>query len=124
MAGPQDTEAHIERTSELLREKHGAGGRSLKRALGKARHRLPRRVYRQGLVLARAQGMAHHPKLRLTLDHVTLDKAAREVQNHLTAIDLADRRKGWFLGMLGGLSFNLILATALLIGFLIWRGFL
>ncbi len=124
MAGPIDTEAQIARTSALLREKLGARGGSLEKALGKARNRLPRRIYKQGLLLAKAQGTAHHPKLRLTLDHASIDKAAREVQAHLSAIDLADRRKGWVLGMLGGLSFNLILAVALLIAFLMWRGFL
>ncbi len=107
-----------------LRAKLGVRGKDLGTALGKARHRLPRRIYRQALILVRAQPLAGHPKLRLTLDGPALESAAAEVSAHLEAIDLADRRKGWWLGMLGGLSFNLILMAVALVGFLIWRGIL
>ena len=117
-------EAQIAQTAALLRHRLGTGGADLSRTLAKAKHRLPRRIYRQGQRLARAEAMSHHPKLRLTLDQTGLGQAAQEVQAHLTSIDLADRRKGWMLGVLGALSFNLILAFALLIAFLVWQGFL
>lgn len=107
-----------------LKERLGVGGADLMVALGRARHRLPRRVYRQGLLLARAEPLAGHPKLRLTLDAPALIVAAAEVSRHLETIDLADRRKGWWLGMLGGLSFNLILTVIVLVAVLVWRGFL
>lgn len=106
----------------LLRAKLGVRGKDLGVALGKARHRLPRRIYRQAMTLVQAEPLAGHPKLRLTLDGAALTTAATEVSAHLEAIDLADRRKGWWLGALGGLSFNLILFTGLLIGLLVWRG--
>ncbi len=107
-----------------LREKLGVRGKDLGTALGKARHRLPRRVYRQAMTLVRAEPLAGHPKLRLTLDNEALSKAAAGVSEHLDAIDLADRRKGWWLGTLGGLSFNMILMAVALVGVLIWRGYL
>lgn len=107
-----------------LREKLGVRGKDLKAALGKARHRLPRRVYRQAMSLVLAEPLAGHPKLCLTLDHEALTKAAAGVSEHLEAIDLADRRKGWWLGTLGGLSFNLILMAVALVAVLVWRGFL
>lgn len=106
-----------------LREKLGVKGSDLGVALNRARHRLPRRVYRQGMVLAQAEPLAGHPKLRLTLDAPVLNVAASEVRAHLETVDLADQRKGWWLGVLGGLSFNLILMCALLIAVLVWRGF-
>ncbi len=105
-----------------LRVQLGVGGRDLGTALGRARHRLPRRTYRQGMILVRAEPLAAHPKLRLTLDGPALAAAAAVVSAHLATIDPADRRKGWWLGMLGGMSFNLILMGALWVGFLIWRG--
>ena len=117
-----ETEAEIARTATLLREKLGARGEDLKSALNRARPRLPRRIYRQGMVLAAAEPLAGHPRLRLTLDHAALGKAAGEVRAHLDAIDLADRRKGWWLGMLGGLAFNLILFVTLCVIALRWLG--
>jgi len=109
--------------AEGLRDKLGVRGKDLPSALSKARHRLPRRIYRQALTLVTAEPLAQHPRLRLTLDHPALEAATAEVNAYLETLDTADRRKGWWLGMLGGLSFNLILMVALLIGFLVWRGF-
>lgn len=114
----------IQTIKALLREKLGVRGADLNTALRRARYRLPRKIYRQGMELVRAAPLAGHPKLRLTLDQAALAAAASGVQTHLAAIDVADRRKGWWLGMLGGLAFNLILAVVLLIVVLKWRGFL
>jgi hypothetical protein len=124
MSEQTEIETQISRAMLLLREKLGVRGKTLSKALGKARRRLPRRVHRQAQVLARAEPLAAHPRLRLTLDQSALRQAASEVESHLGRIDVADRRKGWFLGMLGGLVFNLILAFTLLILFLRWQGFL
>jgi len=107
-----------------LREKLGVRGKDLKTALAKARHRLPRQVYRQAMTLVQAEPLAGHPKLCQTLDQAALEKAASQVSEHLDAIDLADRRKGWWLGTLGGLSFNMILMAVVLVTVLVWRGFL
>ena len=107
-----------------LRAKLGVRGKDLAGALGKAKHRLPRRIYQQAMTLVAAEPLAGHPKLPQTLDSAALSAAATEVRAHLEAIDLADRRKGWWLGALGGLSFNLILMAVLLLGFLIWRDIL
>lgn len=107
-----------------MRAKLGVRGNDLAAVLARARHRLPRRVYRQGMALVAAEPLAAHPRLRLTLDGVALASAAQVVHAHLDVIDLADRRKGWWLGALGALSFNLILMGVLLTGFLVWRGIL
>lgn len=107
-----------------LRAKLGVRSKDLTKALAKVRHRLPRRIYRQGMTLVAAEPLAAHPRLRLTLDMPTLQAAATEITTHLATIDVGERRKSWLLGMLGGLSFNLILMFALLIGFLVWRGIL
>lgn len=124
MTEPVSTDDQIQTILALLREKLGVRGADLGVALNRARNRLPRRIYRQAIALVQAAPLAAHPKLCQTLDHAALAAAATEVQTHLDAISVADRRKGWLLGMLGGLSFNLILALALLIAVLVWRGFL
>jgi hypothetical protein len=105
-----------------LRAKLGVRGKDLASALNKARHRLPRRIYQLGLTLVAAEPLAGHPKLSLTLDQKALESAAQEISAHLAEIDLAERRKDWWLGALGALSFNLILTAILVIAFLRWRG--
>ncbi len=122
MAQDTDIQDRITETVALLRAKLGVRDKTLEASIRRARHRLPRRVFKQAMILARAEQMAAHPKLRRVLDTPALTKASDEVQSHLTAINLADRRWGWFLGMLGGLAFNLLALTVLVLVFLLWRG--
>ncbi len=105
-----------------MRDKLGVRADDLQTALARASHRLPRRIDRQARLLVLAEPLARHPRLRRTLDQPRLRAAADEVRAHLEAIDLADRRRGLWLGALGGLVFNLILMALALGGFLAWRG--
>lgn len=123
MAEARSTEQDIADVAALLRGKLGVRAATLDGALRKARHRMPRAVYKQGLRLAGAEPLAGHPKLRLTLDRDGLRGAAAEVRTYLEAQDRADRRKGWWLGMLGGLAFNILLFAVLVVLVLRWRGF-
>jgi hypothetical protein len=106
----------------LLRQKEGGKGVDFATALRRAKRRLPRRVYRQGQKLAQAEAFVDHPKLRLTLDQSALKTAARDLREHLEAIDLADRRKGFWLSVLGGMGFSLLVVMALIVVVLVWRG--
>ena len=116
-----DIQTRIAETVALLRAKLGVRDKTLEASIRKAKRRLPRRVYRQAMVLARSEAMASHPKMRLILDTPKLVRASDVVQDHLGSINLADRRWGWFLGLMGGLAFNLLALTALLLVFLWWR---
>ncbi|AXT26675.1 hypothetical protein D1823_08825 [Ruegeria sp. AD91A] len=122
MSQDPDIQTRIAETVVLLRAKIGVRDRTLEASIRKAKRRLPRRVYKQALFLARAEAMASHPKLRLVLDNPKLIKASDVVQDHLGSINLADRRWGWFLGLLGGLAFNMLALATLLLVFLGWRG--
>lgn len=123
MTQPQEIPDLITQTKTLIREKLGVGTPDMMAAVTKAKNRLPRKVYNQALLLAKAEPLSAHPKLCLTLDAPTLELAAGDVQGYLNSIDLADRRKGWMLGMLGGLAFNMILFVVVLVLVLYWRGF-
>lgn len=114
-------EQDIEEIRVLLKEREHASG-DLDMALKRARRRLPRRVYRQGRKLAAAVPLIEHPRLRLTLDEKPLRGAAREVRAHLEQIDLADRRRGLWLSILGSIGFSLLTVIALLVVVLRWRG--
>lgn len=124
MAKTTDIQTQISQTVELLRTKLGVRDKTLADSVRKAKRQLPRRIYKQALLLAEAEQMAAHPKLRLVLDTPKLARASEDVQEHLSGINLADRRLGWFLGLLGGLAFNLLALFALLIAFLWWQGFI
>ncbi len=117
-----DMAEQIGQVRELLSERLGAKGSDLRRALVHARPDLPRRVRRQAALLAAAEPLTSHPKLRLTLDPVALGSAAEAVKAHLSQVDRRDLRKGWWLGLLGGLVFNLMLLAGLVLAWLIWRG--
>ncbi|WP_170545384.1 hypothetical protein [Ruegeria arenilitoris] len=124
MSENTDIQSQIAQTVQLLRKKLGVKDKTLADSIRKAKRLLPRRIYKQALMLANAEQMAAHPKLRLVLDTPKLARASEEVQAHLSGINRADQRLGWFLGMLGGLAFNLLALLALLIIFLRWQGFI
>lgn len=99
-------------------QKHmGVKGRDFGDALNRAGHRLPRKIRTQAREIVDAQQQMHHPKLRARLDGVRLQGAFQMVQSHLKSQDLADRRSGKLLSMLGGIAFNLLLVAA---GFMVW----
>ncbi|WP_417699531.1 hypothetical protein [Pseudophaeobacter sp.] len=118
----QDIFADIKEVQDLLNSRAEASG-DLAGALAKARRRLPRRIYKQGMRLAEALPLLEHPKLRQIQDEESLRKAAREVKRHLKSIDIADRRKGRLLEMLAGMVFSLLVVFVLLVVVLRWRGF-
>ena len=122
MSENADIQGQIAQTVQLLRKKLGVRDKTLTASIRKAKRQLPRRIYKQALLLANAEQMAAHPKLRLVLDTPKLVQASEEVQAHLSGISLSDRRWGWFLGMLGGLAFNLLVLAVLVLIFLRWRG--
>ncbi len=122
MSKTPDIQTQIAQTVQLLRDKLGVRGKTLTESVRKAKRQLPRGIYKQALLLAQAEQMAAHPKLRLVLDTPKLAQASEEVQKHLSGINLADRRMGWFLGMLSSLAFNLLVLTVLVLMFLRWQG--
>ncbi len=106
---------------DLLKTREQASG-ALSVALKKARRRLPRRVYNQGMLLAKAEPLMDHPKLRLTLDEPALRKSAGEVSAYLKSVDLAERRKTRALTILGSMAFSVLVVIGLAITVMRWRG--
>ncbi|MCB4455036.1 hypothetical protein [Leisingera sp. McT4-56] len=111
----------IEDIRTLLKEREHASG-DLAAALKHVRRRIPRRIYKQGMKLAAALPLLDHPKLRMTVDEKPLRGAAREVKAHLQKIDLAERRKDFWLGVLGSAAFSILCVLILLVVVLRWRG--
>lgn len=108
----------------LMREKFGVRSKSLSKAMAKIGRRFPARLHRQAEVILAARQVAGHPKLMLLTDAKKVETACDEITAFLAQIDVADRRKGVVLNLLGSLSLNLISVAVMLLAFLIWQGFL
>ena len=119
---------HIQKTNaglaRLAGQKFSFEADGLQKAMRKVGRRVPKALHRQAAVLIEAEQLAGHPKIRLGLDAEKVAAAEAGLRAGLEAVDPADRRKGFVLGLLGGLAFNLIAAFVLLVVFLKWRGFL
>lgn len=124
MIDPTDLERKQAEVERLLEEKFGAGSGDLQARMRKVGRRVPKRVHLAARVIRDARMQAGHPKLRAFVDPRQVNRAFATLRSHLKAVDVADRRKGAVLGVLGGLSFNLLLALALLLAVLVWRGLL
>lgn len=121
MKDAETLEGQIDEIRALLSKKLGARGRDFPATLARARRRLPKALRAEGQLLAAALPMMAHPKLSLTLDTARLDQAARALREHLGAIDLAERRKTFWLGVLGAAAFNLLLVIVIFLAWLAWR---
>lgn len=113
---------HAETLRRLMAKQLGLRHGPLSRRLAKAGRRLPTGVRKDISLVAEAEEMARNPRLALRLDTSTIDPAFDRAAAHLRAIDVADRRKGLFLSILGSVAFNILAVIVLLIVMLRWRG--
>ncbi len=120
MTEPVDISVRVAGLHQRLAEKLGGKGDFAKNLKRRGRM-FPKAIRKDIRTLMKAEPMLAHPKLRLTQDQVALSKAVDRVQAHVKAIDLADRRKGWLLGVLGGLAFNFLLFFTILVVIYVWR---
>lgn len=110
--------------SVLIHERLGIKGRDLPHAMKRAGRLLPRRVHRAGAVIEKAQVLAEHPKLARMQDGEAVERAFAMIADYLETVDVADRKRGRLLGMLGSLAFIFIVITASVITYLNWRGYI
>lgn len=119
----RDITAKAELLRGLLRSKLGIRSRSLEQGLRRAGRRLPRRIRAKGAKVARAGLLAGNPHVARQINLAEVDAAFDEVQAHLKAVDVADRRKGQLLGWAGVVVFNLLVIATCFIFWLVWRGY-
>lgn len=113
-----------ERVSALLTERMQIKGRDLPDKLGSAGRRLPRKVRVAAQDLATALEQSFNPKLLLQIDE---EKVASDYDiciKHLTALNKGHKLRGVLLGLSTSVLFSLVAVAALLLGVLVWRGFL
>lgn len=113
-----------EAVSLMLQQKLGVRGAGLEAKLARAGRRLPRRIRRRVAEIAEAEKREGNPKLARMTDPAALAQAFDEVEAHLNRIDVADRRRGAVLGMLGSVAISLLVVFAALVSYLVWHGHL
>lgn len=106
-----------------LEAKLGVRSKSWRQAMKRTGRRLPRGMRRQGEILLRAEQLAANPKLARQLRPAEVDQAYAALNTHLEAIDVADRRKGWWLSLAGSLAANMLMVIVLALLVLRWRGY-
>lgn len=118
----QPIDVQIDSLKKLLSTQLGLRRGSLARRVAKAGRRLPTGVRNDIAHLAEVETMMQHPKTAMRLDpastHVVYERAAA----FLRGIDVADRRKGLILSILGSIAFNILAVITILIVVLRWRG--
>jgi hypothetical protein len=107
-----------------LQQKLGVRGVDLETRLAHAGRRLPRRVRRLAAEIVDAEKREANPRLARQSDPAALARAFAEVERHLAALDRGARRRDAILGVLGSISFALLVVAGGLIAWLRWRGFL
>ncbi|MDC0736710.1 hypothetical protein N6L24_00325 [Cognatishimia sp. SS12] len=116
--------ADIGKLLSLIERRFGFRSDDLGQAMRKIGRRLPKSAHRAAGVLIRAQCQAQNPKTAYQLQSDKLIKPYATLLREIEAYDRVDRRKGLLLGFLGTLAFQGIVIFALIIGVLIWRGYL
>lgn len=107
---------------EMLRAKFGVRAKTVQRAMHKVGRRVPARLHKQAHVIVAAHKLGGNPKLMRQVDAGAVTRAFDDIFAHLKTIDVRKRRIDRLLDVLGSISFNLIVLSAVLIVFLRWRG--
>ena len=110
--------------ARLIEERLGIGGTGLRRKMNKAGRQLPKWVRRDAETLLEAELIAGHPKMMMKADPERYSRAYKRIRTWLKGIDPNKRRTDRILGMIGSISFNLLLFAGLLIASLVIVGFL
>jgi len=113
-----------DRVAELMELRLRARGSGLAEKLARGGRALPRRVRAAAGTLAEAAQMAQNPKLLVQIDELRVAAAYDICLHYLGPLGRGARRKGAALDILATIAFSLVVVAALVIGVLVWRGYL
>jgi len=113
-----------ERISALLTERMHIKGRDLGEKLARGGRRLPRKVRRAADALREAAEQAYNPKLLLQINDETVATNYDICLKYLGALNKGHKMRGVLLGLSTSILFSLLVVAALVLGVLMWRGFI
>jgi hypothetical protein len=123
MIDARDMAARNAALTQLLAEKHGGRARSLAAAVRRAGRRLPKSARAQAAVLIEAERLATIPKLARRIDEAAVKRADKELTAHLSAIDVTERRKSFWLGLAGVIAAQVLVVATAFVVWMWWRGY-
>ncbi len=110
------------RVQSALDGAFGVRARSLAVALRKTGRRMPKRLHRDARLIADAEALGGHPKLLRQVDAKALAAAESRVIDWLDAVDRADARRAYWIGVGAMIGFNIILVVAGIVTWMWWTG--
>jgi len=113
-----------EQVAELMKIRLGIRGKDLATKLRHTGRMMPKRIKREAAFLVETAGLAESPKLSRMINLERVEAAHKACVEFLESVDVADRRKGVVLGILGSLAMVFLVVTVLVLSVLKWRGYL
>lgn len=113
-----------DRVGQLMEERLSVRGRDLPTKLRKSGRLMPRKVRDAAASLGDAARKAQNPKLLGQIDLGQLTEAYDLCVRHLGAINVASRRRQVIGSVLSSIGFGVLMLGLLVIGVLVWRGYL
>ncbi len=113
-----------ERISVLLTERLQIKGRDLGDKVHRSGSLLPRRVRQAAKEVAVAMEQSYNPKLLLQIDEEKVAENYDICIKHLNTVNKGHKLRGVLLGFSTSILFSLLAVVAMVVGVLVWRGFL
>lgn len=113
-----------DRIAALMEDRLGTRGRGLAEKLRRDGRRLPRKVRAAATLLARAEGLAGHPRLAAQNDPQALAEAYDTCHAYLAPLGRWQRRRAVAEGVALSILVSLALLALLVAALLHWRGYL
>ncbi|WP_456390957.1 hypothetical protein [Profundibacter sp.] len=110
--------------AELMKTRLGIRGKDLATKLRHTGRMMPKRIKREAAFLVEAAALAKSPKLSRMIDFERVEAAHKTCMTFLESVDVADRRKGVVLGILGSLALSFVVVAGLVVTVLAWRGYI
>jgi len=118
-----ELQARADRLARLIEEKLDVRGTGLEAKVHRAGRLLPRYVREDAGYIVRALQMSQTPKLARQVDERRLRRAFKSCERYLRAINEWERRWAITVSWLATNAFSFLAVVALIIGVLVWRGF-
>lgn len=112
------------RVAELMEARLRIRGRGLGEKLRRGGRLLPRKVRRQAEFLARSAEQAAVPRLLVQIDHEKVAEAYDVCVRYLKPLGASARRRAVLLEIATGFASGILVTAVLIVGLLMWRGFL
>ena len=113
-----------DRVAALMEERLRIKGKGLAEKLRRGGRVLPRRVRQAAQTLAECTAQAQSPKLMQQIDHAKLDAAYHLCQAYLGHLGASERRWAAITGFAASLALITLVVFGLVVGVLVWRGYL